>query len=122
MWTALRSRSQSLSPSLLSSSPSSAIQQWSFGFLGRSRTLFSSSVVAENPNNISSNNNEEGPSLNLEEVEKILSDVKADDVKVIPINKNCDFADFMVVATGRSPWHVRNIAQALIYEAGSSLS
>ncbi|KAM7464719.1 hypothetical protein LguiA_032840 [Lonicera macranthoides] len=93
MWTALRSRRQYLSPSLLSSSPSPAIQQWP------------------------SNNNKEGSSLNLEEVEKILCDVKADDVKVIPIKKNCDFADFMVVATGRSPWHVRNIAQALIYKA-----
>lgn len=57
--------------------------------------------------------------LNLEEVEKILSDVKADNVQVIPVPKHYDFADYMIVATGRSSWHVRNIAQALIYKAGS---
>ncbi|XP_060214139.1 protein Iojap-related, mitochondrial isoform X1 [Lycium barbarum] len=57
-----------------------------------------------------------GELLKLEEVETILRDVKADNVKVIPIPKHCDFADFMVVATGRSAWHVRNIAQALIYK------
>lgn len=55
--------------------------------------------------------------LSLDEVEKILSDVKADNVQVIPVPKHCDFADYMVVATGRSAWHVRNIAQALIYKA-----
>lgn len=60
-----------------------------------------------------------GELLKLEEVETILKDVKADNVKVIPIPKHVDFADFMVVATGRSAWHVRNIAQALIYKAGS---
>ncbi|KAF4393404.1 hypothetical protein F8388_023208 [Cannabis sativa] len=56
--------------------------------------------------------------LELQEVEKILSDVRADNVKVIPANKQHDWADFMVIATGRSTWHVRNIAQALIYQAG----
>ncbi|BAT89817.1 hypothetical protein VIGAN_06089000, partial [Vigna angularis var. angularis] len=44
-------------------------------------------------------------------------DIKADDVKVIPVPKHCDRADFMVLATGRSTWHVKNIAQALIYKA-----
>ncbi|CAI9093259.1 OLC1v1028722C1 [Oldenlandia corymbosa var. corymbosa] len=53
--------------------------------------------------------------LNLEEVKKILNDVHADDIKVIPVPKHYDFADHMVIATGRSEWHVRNIAQALIY-------
>lgn len=57
--------------------------------------------------------------LDLHEVETVLSDVKADDVKVIPANKHCEWADFMVIATGRSTWHVKNIAQALIYKAGS---
>lgn len=56
--------------------------------------------------------------LELEEVEKILGDVKADDVRVIPVGNQCDWTDFMVVATGRSTWHVRNIAQALIHKAG----
>ncbi|GMN49157.1 hypothetical protein TIFTF001_018329 [Ficus carica] len=40
-------------------------------------------------------------------VEKILSDVRADNVKVFPGNKHCDWADFMVIATGRSTWHVK---------------
>ncbi|KAJ0096103.1 hypothetical protein Patl1_16873 [Pistacia atlantica] len=57
--------------------------------------------------------------LNLQDVEKVLTDVRADDVKVIPVGKQCDWTDFMVVATGRSTWHVKNIAQALIYKAGS---
>ncbi|KAJ6841494.1 protein Iojap-related, mitochondrial [Iris pallida] len=58
--------------------------------------------------------------LNLEEVEKVLSDVKADDVRVIPVKDHCDWTDYMVVATGRSTWHVRNIAQALIHKASET--
>jgi len=55
--------------------------------------------------------------LDLPEIEKVLTEIKADDVKVIPVPKHCDWADFMVLATGRSTWHVKNIAQALIYKA-----
>ncbi|XP_073013982.1 protein Iojap-related, mitochondrial [Typha latifolia] len=54
--------------------------------------------------------------LDLGEVEKVLSDVKADDVRVIPVGDQCDWTDYMVIATGRSTWHVRNIAQALIHK------
>ncbi|KAJ0972369.1 hypothetical protein J5N97_020328 [Dioscorea zingiberensis] len=54
--------------------------------------------------------------LDLEEVENVLSDVKADDIRVIPVRDQCEWTDYMVVATGRSAWHVRNIAQALIYK------
>ncbi|RWW35072.1 hypothetical protein GW17_00000124 [Ensete ventricosum] len=57
--------------------------------------------------------------LELDEVEKILGDVKADDVRVISVRGQCDWTDYMVVATGRSTWHVRNIAQALIHKAGN---
>ncbi|KAG1331340.1 putative protein Iojap-related, mitochondrial [Cocos nucifera] len=57
--------------------------------------------------------------LDLAEVEKVLSDVKADDVRVIPVRDQCDWTDYMVIATGRSTWHVRNIAQALIHKAGT---
>ena len=60
--------------------------------------------------------------LDLSEVEKVLSDVKADDVRVIPVREQCDWTDYMVVASGRSTWHVRNIAQALIHKAGSNTS
>ncbi|KAI9169249.1 hypothetical protein LWI28_009525 [Acer negundo] len=55
--------------------------------------------------------------LNLQEVEKVLSDVKADNVTVIPVGEQCDWTDFMVIATGRSTWHVKNIARALAYKA-----
>ncbi|URE13693.1 hypothetical protein MUK42_21636 [Musa troglodytarum] len=54
--------------------------------------------------------------LEIEEVEKILGDVRADDVRVISVRDQCDWTDHMVVATGRSTWHVRNIAQALIHK------
>lgn len=55
--------------------------------------------------------------LKLEEVEKVLSDVKADDIRVLPVGNLCDWTDYMVFATGRSSWHVRNIAEALVYKA-----
>ncbi|XP_010248887.1 PREDICTED: protein Iojap-related, mitochondrial [Nelumbo nucifera] len=63
----------------------------------------------------SSSENNQG-FLDLQEVEKVLSDIKADDVKVIPVRQHCDWTDFMVIATGRSTWHVRNIAEALVYK------
>ncbi|OAY32410.1 protein Iojap-related, mitochondrial isoform X2 [Manihot esculenta] len=81
---------------------------WKLGSLG-SRYAFSSSTVGS----ISSNKG----ILDLNEVEKVLSDVRADDVKIIPVGKHCNWADYMVFATGRSTWHVKNIAQALIYKA-----
>ncbi|CAN8243805.1 unnamed protein product [Cochlearia groenlandica] len=55
--------------------------------------------------------------LTVPEVEKILSDVKADNVAVIPNHGHSLWADFTIIATGRSDWHLRNIAQALIYRA-----
>ncbi|GAB2219596.1 hypothetical protein Droror1_Dr00007233 [Drosera rotundifolia] len=57
--------------------------------------------------------------LKLEEIEKVLADVKADNVRVVPVDEFCDWADFMVFATGRSDWHVKNIAQAIMYKAGA---
>ncbi|XP_074302084.1 protein Iojap-related, mitochondrial-like [Silene latifolia] len=55
--------------------------------------------------------------LKLEEVEQVLREVHADDVRVIPVSHFCDWTDYMVFATGRSTWHVRNIAEALVYKA-----
>ncbi|KAL9225577.1 hypothetical protein vseg_001482 [Gypsophila vaccaria] len=55
--------------------------------------------------------------LKLDEVEQVLRDVHADDVRVIPVSHFCDWTDYMVFATGRSTWHVRNIAEALVYKA-----
>ncbi|KAL3368602.1 hypothetical protein AABB24_009455, partial [Solanum stoloniferum] len=106
MWSVLKSRSFSSSP---------ATQQWKLGLSMLNRSLsFSSSAT----NDGADEGIRSGELLKLEEVETILRDVKADNVKVFPIPKHCDFADFMVVATGRSAWHVRNISQALIYKAG----
>ncbi|OWM89737.1 hypothetical protein CDL15_Pgr024485 [Punica granatum] len=101
MWAALRSR-------LLQPSPPSLLnQQWKLGFAGLGRCLSTSGAESVGDRGL----------LDLQEVEKVLSDVKADDVRVIPAGKHFDWADYMVVATGRSTWHVKNIAQALIYKA-----
>ncbi|KAI3731420.1 hypothetical protein L1987_62608 [Smallanthus sonchifolius] len=86
---------------------SDIVHQWKFG-INRS---FCSSLI-----NATNTNGKVVELLNLEEVEKILSDVRADDVRVIPVRKQSEFTNFVVVATGRSQWHVRNIAQALIYK------
>ncbi|KAG0461077.1 hypothetical protein HPP92_021374 [Vanilla planifolia] len=56
-----------------------------------------------------------GP-LEIEEVKKILNDVKADDVRVINVGEQCGWTDYMVFATGRSTWHVKNIAQAILHK------
>ncbi|KAF2286531.1 hypothetical protein GH714_017539 [Hevea brasiliensis] len=104
MLAALRSRF------FLSTSPSSSFihRSWKLGFSGSSHTFFSSTVESSSSNK---------GLLDINEVENVLKDVRADDVKVIPVGKHCDWADYMVVATGRSTWHVKNIAQALIYKA-----
>ncbi|XP_058194418.1 protein Iojap-related, mitochondrial isoform X1 [Rhododendron vialii] len=101
MWAALRSRALSLS----------STRQWKLGFPGLNRTLCSSLV----------DNNDDAVAvdrglLKLDEVQKILTDVKADNISVVPVGNQCEWTDFMVFATGRSAWHVRNIAQALIYK------
>ncbi|XP_026402652.1 protein Iojap-related, mitochondrial-like [Papaver somniferum] len=105
MLSALRSRVLQSS-----SSSSSGIQSWKLGF---NRLISSSPSPSPSP---SSSYDESSGYLELEEVEKILIDVKADNIKVIPVKDQCDWTDFMVIATGRSTWHVRNIAEALIYK------
>ncbi|XP_058093891.1 protein Iojap-related, mitochondrial [Magnolia sinica] len=80
-------------------------RSWKIGFHGIIHRHVSSSWPSDKPG-----------FLELQEVEKVLSDVKADNVKVIPVKSQCDWTDFMVIATGRSTWHVRNIAQALIHK------
>lgn len=103
-----RRRRAPMMAALRSSFSSIRMQPWTH--LGLLRSAFCSSS--------SSSFGQKG-FLDLEEVEKILSDVKADDVRVIPVGDQCEWTDYMVVATGRSAWHVRNIAQALIYKAKS---
>lgn len=110
MWSALRGGG-------LSSSHHAVTHKWknlasSYSILTRH---FSSSAVNSSDNNGIEKKN---GMLSLAEVEKILSDVGADDVKVIKAPERCEFTDYMVIATGRSQWHVRNISQALIYQVG----
>ncbi|KAI4336615.1 hypothetical protein L6164_015119 [Bauhinia variegata] len=92
--------------SLRSSSFSHVLQPWKPQFSCLKCVSFSSAIDSARKG-----------LLDLQEIEKVLSDVRADDVKVIPAPKHCDWADYMVLATGRSTWHVKNIAQALIYKA-----
>ncbi|KVH97844.1 Oligomerization domain-containing protein, partial [Cynara cardunculus var. scolymus] len=93
MWPSIRHRSLGFS--------SEAIHQWKSDL---NRSFCSSIVNATNGNGKSGNVVE---LLNLEEVEKILRDVRADDVRVIPVKKQSEFANFVVVATGKSQWHVK---------------
>ncbi|VVB14840.1 unnamed protein product [Arabis nemorensis] len=99
MLAALRSR---CSPSLLE-------QSWKLGFSAPNR-FFAASPSFSPAYDISE-------VLTVSEVEKILADVKADNVTVIPTKNQCYWADFAIIATGRSDWHLRNIAQALVYRA-----
>ncbi|XVE74825.1 hypothetical protein DITRI_Ditri12bG0049400 [Diplodiscus trichospermus] len=105
MWAALRSRYLHRSATSLVSSSVISNRPWNLGFSGINQTFSSSSAQSSSKE-----------LLSLQEVEKILSDVRADDVTVIPVGEQCDWADFMVIATGRSSWHVKNIAQALVYK------
>ncbi|GAV90435.1 LOW QUALITY PROTEIN: Oligomerisation domain-containing protein [Cephalotus follicularis] len=106
MWSALRSGSfhRASSQSLFSLGN----QSWKLGFSNLKLSFSSSSTTHDDTKEL----------LSLEEVEKVLSDVRADNVTVIPVKKQLNWADFMVIATGRSTWHVKNIAQALIHKAG----
>ncbi|KAJ0638115.1 putative protein Iojap/ribosomal silencing factor RsfS, Nucleotidyltransferase superfamily [Helianthus annuus] len=88
MWSSARNRALS-----------ATINQWK-SCINRS---FCSSLI----NSTNANGNQVVELLNLEEVEKILTDVRADDVRVIPVTKQSEFANFVVVATGRSQWHVK---------------
>ncbi|WRX14464.1 hypothetical protein QQP08_006951 [Theobroma cacao] len=87
MWAALRSRYLHLSATSL---PSSSLtdRSWKLGFSGLNRTFSSSSAESSGKE-----------LLSLQEVEKVLRDVRADDVTVIPVGNQCDWADFMVIAT-----------------------
>lgn len=105
MWAVIRART--FLSSRRTSSRSPALQPWKLGFSGFQHTT-SLPVIGGGSKVL----------LDLPDIEKVLSDVRADDVKVIPVPKHCDWADFIVLATGRSTWHVKNIAQALIYKAG----
>lgn len=109
MLAALRSRCSSL-PSLFTLPPSPSLldQSWKLGFSAPNR-FFASSPSSSSPTYDISE------VLTVPEVEKILADVKADNVTVIPTKNQCYWADFAIIATGRSDWHLRNIAQALVY-------
>lgn len=106
MWSALRGGA-------LSSSHSAISHRWKD--LASSSPILSRNFSSSAVNSVEKNKE----LLSLAEVEKTLQDVRADDVTVITAPKGSEFPDYMVIATGRSPWHVRNISQALIYQAGS---
>lgn len=109
MWSAL------LRTRLAPSSSAALRQQWRLGFPCADRassTSSSAAAAATAPHGV-----DQWSILELPEVEKVLSDVRADDVKVIQGRKDRDWADYIVLATGRSSWHVKNIAQALLYKA-----
>ncbi|KAG6765736.1 hypothetical protein POTOM_029792 [Populus tomentosa] len=86
----LRSRSLHLSSSLLN-------HPWKPVLSGSGHTFSSSAVESNSDRSI----------LDLNEIEKVLTDVRADDVKVIPAKKHAEWADYMVIATGRSTWHAK---------------
>ena len=113
MLAALRSRCSSLPSLLLKSPPSPSLLNQSWKLLGLSAPSFSSS--AGGARDISE-------VLTVAEVEKILSDVKADNVIVIPTENQSCWADVTIIATGRSDWHLKNIAQALVYRVCILLS
>ncbi|CAI0425699.1 unnamed protein product [Linum tenue] len=103
-----------LTAALRSSRSSSLLRRsWQRVLPASQRGLCSSSIAAGS----NDGGGDRRSLLELGEVEKILTDVRADDVKVIPVGKRCDWVDYMVIATGRSTWHVKNIAEALIYKA-----
>ncbi|KAL0801180.1 hypothetical protein Bca101_056356 [Brassica carinata] len=108
MLAAFRSRCSSSLPSLLKSPPSPSLLDQSWKKLGLS---------ASNPPSFSSSARDISEVLSVPEVEKILSDVKADNVIVIPTENQSCWADVTIIATGRSDWHLKNIAQALVYRA-----
>lgn len=108
MLSALRSRSSSL----LKSPPSPSLLHHSWKKL--------LALSASNPPSFSSSSSaarDISEVLSVPEVEKILSDVKADNVIVIPTENQSCWADVTIIATGRSDWHLKNIAQALVYRA-----
>ncbi|BAH95595.1 protein Iojap-related, mitochondrial [Oryza sativa Japonica Group] len=99
---------------MLSAARSGALARWRPRETLLPRLLSSSATGAASPPA------RQAALLELPEVEKVLRDVRAGDVRVFPVGEgglhggSC--ADYMVVATGRSDWHVRNIAQALLYK------
>lgn len=100
MWAALRHRALLLSPQPLA---------WSW--------TSSNSIPLRRFSSLTPDGDGKTQILKLEEVESVLEKVKADDVRVIPVGSICSWTDYMVLATGRSTWHVKNIAQAILYEA-----
>eukprot|EP00850_Spirogloea_muscicola_P012265 SM000078S22124 [mRNA] locus=s78:521011:521388:+ [translate_table: standard] len=53
--------------------------------------------------------------LTLDDIRKVLDNVRARDVEVIDVKPRCDWTDYMVIATGNSARHIRGMADALVY-------
>uniref|UniRef100_A0A0E0F6N0 Uncharacterized protein n=1 Tax=Oryza meridionalis TaxID=40149 RepID=A0A0E0F6N0_9ORYZ len=90
---------------MLSAARSGALARWRPRETLLPRLLSSSAAAAASPPA------RQGALLELPEVEKVLRDVRAGDVRVFPVGEgglhggSC--ADYMVVATGRSDWHIK---------------
>ncbi|KAJ4839398.1 hypothetical protein Tsubulata_016851 [Turnera subulata] len=109
MLAALRSRSSNISPAAASFSLLLNQSLKHNSCLSASNRAFSSPTTTEESQN--------QHILDLPEILKVLNKVRADDVRVFPAGKHAEWADYLVIASGRSDWHVKNIASALTFQA-----
>ncbi|KAH8959482.1 hypothetical protein BDL97_06G079600 [Sphagnum fallax] len=54
--------------------------------------------------------------LSVDEVCKVLERVRANDVKVLPVQDRCEWADNLIIASAHSTRHLRGIADSIVYE------
>ncbi|KAL5076203.1 hypothetical protein RYX36_015187, partial [Vicia faba] len=83
IWAVLRARDF---PSRYASNPQPLLQPWKLGFPSLSTTIEIGNGVSK-------------CFLDLQEIEKILMNVQANDVKIIPVPKHIEWEDFMVLVT-----------------------
>ncbi len=57
--------------------------------------------------------------LSVDEVCKVLERVRANDVKVLPVQDRCEWADNLIIASAHSTRHLRGIADSIVYEVKS---
>lgn len=53
-------------------------------------------------------------------IEEALSDMKAEDITVLPVGEMTTITDYMIICSGNSNQHVRSIAENLIKNAKTS--
>lgn len=57
----------------------------------------------------------------LEQVRRVLEDMKAENLMVIPLAGQASFADYLVIASGTSTRHVSSMGQALDAKLGKAV-